>query len=73
MEGLTGFIVFDNGLRSFFHLSITELTPEGLQPVGTWNKNDKANFTRIVIEQPFIQDTSLANKTFIVTSILVKE
>ena len=72
MEGLTGFIVFDKGLRSFFHLSITELSPEGLLPVGTWNKENKANFTRKVVESTIIQDSTLANKTFIVTSILVK-
>ena len=71
MEGLTGFIVFDKGLRSFFHLSITELGPGGLLPVGTWNKENKANFTRKVVDAPLIQDSSLANKTVIVTSILV--
>ena len=72
MEGLTGFVVFDQGLRTFFDLAITELTSEGLIVVGRWNKDNKANFTRKVVEVPFTFDSSLINKTFIVTSIMVK-
>ena len=42
MDGLTGFI---QGLRSFFHLSVIELSNDGLAVVGSWNPNDGANFT----------------------------
>ena len=72
MEGLTGFIKFDpQGMRTFFHLAIVELTENGLSVVGTWNANGGANFTRTPIEAPPLMEESLTNKTLIVTSKLV--
>ena len=73
MEGLTGFMKFDSqGLRTFFHLYITELSVDGMTVVGTWNPNDGANFTRAPTEAPMMLGESLTNKTLIVTSKLVR-
>ena len=72
MEGLTGFIKFDpQGLRTFFHLSVLELSPEGLQVVGLWNPIDRANFTRMPVESPEEPESTLRNKTLRVSSKLV--
>lgn len=73
MEGLTGFIKFDTqGYRTFFHLNILELTPEGLTTVSSWNPIDGANFTRPpTTEATLILDENLANRTLIVSSKLV--
>lgn len=73
MEGLTGFIKFDTqGYRTFFHLNILELTPEGLTSVSSWNPIDGANITRPASTEatPLLAD-SLVNKTLIVSSKLV--
>lgn len=72
MEGLTGFIKFDSqGLRTFFHLSVMELSADGLIEVGTWNPSDGANFTRAPIESVAYLEESLVNRTLIVSSKLV--
>lgn len=73
MEGLTGFIKFDTqGYRTFFYLSILELTPEGLTAVSSWNPIDGANVTRpTVTEATTLLDDNLINKTLIVSSKLV--
>lgn len=73
MEGLTGFIKFDTqGYRTFFYLSVLELTSDGLTTVTTWSPNDRANFTRTVVtETATLLDDSLVNKTLIVSSKLV--
>jgi len=72
MEGLTGFIKFDSqGLRTFFHLNVLELSTNGLIVVGTWNPSDGANFTRVPIVSPPQLEESLANRTLIVSSKLV--
>ncbi|XP_032790934.2 glutamate receptor ionotropic, kainate 2 [Daphnia magna] len=72
MEGLTGFIKFDTqGYRTFFYLSILELTPEGLTAVSSWNPIDGANVTRpTVTEATTLLDDNLINKTLIVSSKL---
>ena len=73
MEGLTGFIKFDSqGLRTFFHLNVLELSTNGLIVVGTWNPSDGANFTRVPISSPPQLEESLANRTLIVSSKLVR-
>lgn len=72
MEGLTGFIKFDSqGLRTFFHLNVLELSTNGLIVVGTWNPSDGANFTRAPTVSPPQLEESLANRTLIVSSKLV--
>lgn len=74
MEGLTGFIKFDTqGYRSFFHLAVLELTPEGLVPVSTWNPMVGSNITRPLPppETPNYLDENLVNRTLIVSSKLV--
>ena len=73
LEGLTGFIKFDSqGYRTFFYLSILELSPEGLITVSSWNPIEGANFTRAASsEQPVLLDDSLVNRTLIVSSKLV--
>ncbi|XP_057367560.1 glutamate receptor ionotropic, kainate 2-like [Daphnia carinata] len=72
MEGLTGLIKFDTqGYRTFFYLSIMELTPDGLTTVSSWNPIDGANVTRpTVTDATVISDDHLINKTFIVSSKL---
>lgn len=73
MEGLTGFIKFDpQGLRTYFHLNVVELSPEGLGVVGVWNPTDGLNSTRIAVETLDIPSSSLRNRTLRVSSKLVR-
>ena len=72
MEGLTGFIKFDSqGLRTFFHLSVLELSHDGLVVVGTWNPSDGANFTRAPTDFVSHDEGSMVNRTLIISSKLV--
>jgi ionotropic glutamate receptor len=75
MTGLTGIIKFDNqGFRSDFILDIIELnTKDGLKKIGSWNSTKGINFTRSYGEIYTQIVDSLHNKTFIVTTILVRK
>lgn len=73
MQGLTGVIKFDNqGFRSSFSLDIIELGREGLRKIGTWNSTEGVNLTRTYGEVYTQIVESLHNKTFLVTTILVR-
>ena len=71
--GLTGPIKFDtSGLRTQFTMDLMELGQTGLEKVGTWNSLDHLMLGR---EQEQSQgegnNDPMANKTFIITTILV--
>ena len=71
MEGLTGKIAFDqSGLRTDFQLDIIELTKDGLDKVGTWNREQGTNFTRNFTQMYTNLIESLHNTTLVVTTIL---
>lgn len=73
MKGLTGVIKFDHqGFRSDFVLDVIELSREGLKKIGTWNSSEGVNFTRTYGEAYTQIVEIIQNKTFIVTTILVK-
>lgn len=73
MQGLTGVIKFDNqGFRSSFSLDIIELGRDGLRKIGTWNASAGVNLTRTYGEVYTQIVESLHNKTFVVTTILVR-
>jgi len=72
-SGLSGPIKFDqHGLRTGFELEIVELKRDGLLKVGTWNEAAGVNFTRNFTESYNEIVESLANKTLVVTTILVR-
>lgn len=74
MKGLTGVIKFDHeGFRSDFALDIIDLTRDGLRKIGTWNSSEGVNFTRTYGEQYTQIVELIQNKTFIVTTILVRK
>lgn len=74
MVGLSGVIKFDNqGFRSDFVLDIIELnSKDGLQNIGSWNSTEGINFTRSYRDVYNQIVDNLHNKTFIVTTILVR-
>lgn len=74
MTGLTGIIKFDHqGFRSDFILDIIELNnKDGLKKIGTWNSTKGINFTRSYGDVYTQIVENLQNKTFIVTTILVR-
>lgn len=73
MKGLTGVIKFDHqGFRSDFVLDIIELSKDGLKRIGTWNSTEGVNFTRSYGEVYTQIVEILQNKTFVVTTILVR-
>jgi len=73
MRGLTGVIKFDHqGFRSDFMLDIVELTRDGLKKIGTWNASEGVNFTRTYGEEYTQIVEIIQNKTFVVTTILVR-
>ena len=72
--GLTGPIKFDTaGLRTQFELDLMELQLSGLAEVGTWNSLDHLMEGRKQEDKAGdgLQDP-MANKTFVITTILVK-
>lgn len=75
MTGLSGIIKFDNqGFRSDFALDVIELnSKDGLKKIGLWNITKGINFTRSYGEIYNQIVDSLHNKTFIVTTILVRD
>lgn len=73
MRGLTGVIKFDHqGFRSDFVLDIIELSKEGLKKIGTWNSTEGVNFTRTYGEIYTQIVEIIQNKTFVVSTILVR-
>lgn len=73
MRGLTGVIKFDHqGFRSDFVLDIIDLGREGLKKIGTWNSTAGVNFTRTFHEASAEVGEIIHNKTFIVSTILVR-
>lgn len=74
ISGLTGVIKFDNeGFRTDLVLNIIELnTRDGLTKIGTWNSTMGINFTRSYQDLYHQIFDNLQNKTFVVTTILVR-
>ena len=72
--GLTGPVTFDTlGKRTQFSVDVMEQRPEGQVKVGSWNSVDRLLLNRE--EKHETSDTALdpmANKSFIITSILVR-
>jgi len=69
--GLSGPIQFDEyGLRTQFALSLMELQMEGLVPVGSWNSLDRLSLERAENDLSGVEDNGMANKTFVITTIL---
>lgn len=67
MDGITGNIFFENGIRIDYSFDIIELVSSGIMKVGTWTKEDKVNTRRITPVAIFTADElSLVNKTFTV-------
>lgn len=74
MRGLTGVIKFDHqGFRSDFVLDVIELSREGLKKIGVWNSTEGVNFTRTYGEAYTQIVEIIQNKTFVVTTILVRQ
>ncbi|KAL5284003.1 GRIK3 family protein [Megaselia abdita] len=67
MDGITGNIFFENGIRIDYSFDIIELVSSGLTKVGTWSKADKVSVHRYTPGLTFLGDEmSLVNKTFTV-------
>lgn len=68
---MTGLIKFDSqGFRTNFNLNVLELYREGLTSVGSWNPIKGVNIAPAFMPETPL-DEKLANKTLIITSILV--
>lgn len=71
--GLSGEIKFDyQGLRTDFELEVVELTPSGLQKIGSWTPSKGYATNRPA--QPIVSDLdmrSLVNRSFVVITALV--
>ena len=72
--GLTGPIKFDtSGLRTQFELDLMELQVSGLERVGSWNSLDHLEAARKQEDISGEGNTDpMANKTFVITTILVR-
>uniref|UniRef100_A0A452J189 Glutamate receptor n=1 Tax=Gopherus agassizii TaxID=38772 RepID=A0A452J189_9SAUR len=72
-DGLTGHITFNktDGLRKDFDLDIISLKEEGTEKIGVWNSNSGLNMTDSNKDRSTNITDSLANRTLIVTTILV--
>ncbi|XP_075590538.1 glutamate receptor ionotropic, kainate 2 isoform X2 [Dermatophagoides farinae] len=72
-QGITGLVGFDQqGKRSHFRLHLMTITRQGLQTVGSWDRNELA-YKRLKIKpewQSTFQIGTLENKTLRVTTIL---
>uniref|UniRef100_A0A452J1D8 Glutamate receptor n=1 Tax=Gopherus agassizii TaxID=38772 RepID=A0A452J1D8_9SAUR len=74
-DGLTGHITFNktDGLRKDFDLDIISLKEEGTEKIGVWNSNSGLNMTDSNKDRSTNITDSLANRTLIVTTILVRD
>ena len=73
-DGLTGHINFDtSGLRTQFDMDLMEVQQSsGLVKVGSWNSLDHLILDRKQEDQMgFSNPDPMANKTFVITTILV--
>uniref|UniRef100_A0A8C9F5W1 Glutamate receptor n=1 Tax=Pavo cristatus TaxID=9049 RepID=A0A8C9F5W1_PAVCR len=72
-DGLTGRITFNktDGLRKDFDLDIISLKEEGTEKIGVWNSYSGLNMTDSNKDRSTNITDSLANRTLIVTTILV--
>lgn len=68
VDGITGNIFFENGIRIDYSFDIIELLSSGITKVGTWTKTDKVTVHRNTrTEVLFAGDEQLlVNKTFTV-------
>ncbi|XP_055383679.1 glutamate receptor ionotropic, kainate 2-like [Condylostylus longicornis] len=77
MDGVTGKIIFENGIRNEFQLELIEMTTSGLVKIGTWSTDldpsSELEFERYVPEAVQLEtndELSLVNKSFIVLTAL---
>ena len=71
--GLTGPVSFDSmGKRSKFSLDVLEQQPRGKVKAATWNSVDRLDLIRAEQQEASARAVDpMANKTFVITSILV--
>ncbi|GLD57768.1 glutamate receptor ionotropic, kainate 3, partial [Lates japonicus] len=72
-DGLTGRLSFNKttGLRTDFDLDIISLKEDGLEKVGKWSASGGLNITEVPKRKGMNITDSLANRSLIITTILV--